>query len=343
LPADWNTNNDMVRLRYRPADPKTGSPSMILKVQRDTTSPNSVIASWEPVSSSSSATVTFNETNEWLFALEDFVNLESWHVAATRSGGSPIPPALHYKSLATFLSTFVSTVWWPHHHHEALNTTSTTTMESDTGSTPYIDYTMLSGPPNNTAVPSNPRATTTTTTVAQQVLLEHDHQPPRWSSVDPADPLMVSSTRSSGRYYPAGPKQGDFSGDLRPTGLDPFPSSQGGVYHDPSILPGNLMGPNHPMFRGGGGGGVGGIGPLGGGDGTGGVLGMQPRFDPFGPPGGPTQHDQDQPPLDPDGFVVPGSGPLRRVPPGGTGNPNNDLQRFPPSLGSGSSGHNLYL
>jgi hypothetical protein len=132
--------------------------------------------------------------------------------------------------------------------------------------------------------------------------------------------------------------QEDFSGDLRPTGLDPFPNYQDGVYHNPSILRGNLMGPNHPMFRGGGSGG-GGMGPLS----SGGMMGMRPRFDPFGPPGGLT-HDTDQLPLDPDGFVVPGHGPsLRRAPPrGGTGNPNNDLQQFPPSLGNKSS-HNLYL
>jgi hypothetical protein len=325
LPAQWNTKDgNVVRLRYRHANPKSGLSSMILTVQRDTAttaSPNAVTVSWEPVSP------TDIETKVWAFALEDFVNLESWHVAATRS--RMIAPALHYKSLATFLSTFVSTVCvWP---HEPLNRTCTP-IESDTGGTPYIDYTMLSGPPNNTTIPTIPR------TPAQQVLLEHGHQPPRWSLADPADPLMISSNRSSDRY-PTGPMQGDFSGDLRPTGLDPFPGYQGGVYHDPSILPGNLMGPNHPMFRGGGSGG-GGMGPLG----SGGMMGMHPRFDPLGPPGGPTQHNTDQPPLDPDGFVVPGHGPsLRRAPPpGGTGNPNNDLQRFPPSLGN-NSGHNLYL
>jgi hypothetical protein len=343
LPANWDANENVVRLRYRPlANPKSGS--IILTVQRDTataSSTNAVTVSWEPVSSSSSASSV--ETKVWTLALDEYINLDSWHVAATRSRS--IAPALHYKSLATLLSTFVQTVWMPHETLNAASTTTTTTIESDIGgTTPYIDYTMLSGPPNHT-VPSNLRATTTVAAaLTQQVLSEHDHQPPRWSpSINPAtDPLMISSNRSSGRFPTGMPMQGDFSGDLRPTGLDPSPNMQGGVYHDPSILPGNLMGPNHPMFHGGVGGG-GGMGPLGGVGSTGGLLGMHPRFDPFGPPGGPTQTDQ-QPPLDPDGFVVPGNAPpLRRSPPGGTGNPNNDLQQFPPTLGSSNSGHNLYL
>jgi hypothetical protein len=38
LPANWNTNDvNVVLLRYRHADPKSGLPSMILTVQRDAT------------------------------------------------------------------------------------------------------------------------------------------------------------------------------------------------------------------------------------------------------------------------------------------------------------------
>jgi hypothetical protein len=51
----------------------------------------------------------------------------------------------------------------------------------------------------------------------------------------------------------------------------------------------------------------------------GGVYGMKPRFDPFGPPGGPTE-------------------PHPNTFPGGTGNPNNDLAIPPPVYGFGSSG-----
>jgi PI31 proteasome regulator N-terminal len=55
LPAHWDTNHNVVRLRYRPlADPKMGS--MILTVQRDAgpaSSANALTVSWEPVTSSS--------------------------------------------------------------------------------------------------------------------------------------------------------------------------------------------------------------------------------------------------------------------------------------------------
>ena len=96
------------------------------------------------------------------------------------------------------------------------------------------------------------------------------------------------------------------------------------------------MGPNHPMFTGVGGGhgsgphhypgGMGGM-PFNTGVGT-----MTPRFDPFGPPGGPTQ--QQQQPDDPDNILP--HDPLmqttkKKVPPGGTGVPNNDMAQ-PPSL-----------
>jgi hypothetical protein len=63
---------------------------------------------------------------------------------------------------------------------------------------------------------------------------------------------------------------GDFSGDLVPGGMP-------GMHH--IVGPGNMMGPNHPAFHGGGMTGVG--------DGSG--FGMRPRFDPFGPPGGPQE------------------------------------------------------
>lgn len=99
---------------------------------------------------------------------------------------------------------------------------------------------------------------------------------------------------------------GDFGGDLIPTGIDPT-----GI---PS--PGNLMGPNHPML--------------------GGVPGSRfgrPRFDPFGPPGHPGEPSPTEP-QDPDNLLnQQGPETNRRVPPGGTGNPNKDQLR-PPSLGN---------
>ena len=90
------------------------------------------------------------------------------------------------------------------------------------------------------------------------------------------------------------PNRGDFSGDLVPTGTTHFAPSGG-----------NLMGPGHPLFN----------GPAS----TSG-FGMRPRFDPFGPPGGPQ---------DPTVFQDPS---LPRPPPGGLGIPNNDIARPPNHL-----------
>ena len=90
------------------------------------------------------------------------------------------------------------------------------------------------------------------------------------------------------------PNRGDFSGDLIPAGVAPFTPNGG-----------NLMGPGHPLFN----------GPA-----TTSGFGMRPRFDPFGPPGGPQ---------DPNVFHDPR---IPRPPPGGLGIPNNDIARPPNHL-----------
>jgi hypothetical protein len=102
------------------------------------------------------------------------------------------------------------------------------------------------------------------------------------------------------RVFQPDRRRGDFDADLMPGGIqDPFSG-------------GNLMGPHHPAF--------GRQAPP-----PGGGFGMHPRFDPFGPPGGPTDpHD-----LDPNGQPT-----RRRPPPGGTGDPNPDHERPPNNLGN---------
>jgi len=102
-------------------------------------------------------------------------------------------------------------------------------------------------------------------------------------------------------------RPGDFDRDLMPGGLD-----------DPT---GNLMGPGHPAF--------GGVQPP-----TGGGYGMMPRFDPFGPPRGPTDPRNLDPsrnvdPNDPRNPQLPRQ---PRPPPGGTGDPNPDHERPPNDL-----------
>jgi len=107
---------------------------------------------------------------------------------------------------------------------------------------------------------------------------------------------------------------GDFSGDLNGPG---FPN-------DPLRVPnaggmGNMMGPNHPIFQQGGG-----ISGMGGSSG----FGMRPRFDPFGPPGGPQEIHP------PDTGPNPTGGPRHRPPKGGEPNPDH----LPPPTSLGNNG-----
>ena len=149
------------------------------------------------------------------------------------------------------------------------------------------------------------------------------------------DPLRVDSHTGMGR------RRGDFEGDLLPGGIQP------GLPGGPSFG-GSQVGPNHPMFdrsfgdddlyNNGIGGGLYGP-PSFGIPGVGGGVGMRPRFDPYGPPGGPTEPGRG-------GRGGRGGGVGRggrfgsgrgrgggrgRMPPGGFGDPNNDHLQPPNS------------
>ena len=130
-----------------------------------------------------------------------------------------------------------------------------------------------------------------TSTSSAAPYLDYTMQQPQQTQFAPQPHRLVQPLVS-------GPATGHFAGDLTPTGLIPagYPSQTPmvGGYTNGNLVPpvpGNLMGPGHPMFGGS-------------------AAGMQPRRDPFGPPGGPTE-------LDPQNH------------PGGTGNPNNDLAQPP--------------
>jgi hypothetical protein len=125
-----------------------------------------------------------------------------------------------------------------------------------------------------------------------------------------------------------GPPGGDFGGDLAPGGVSAFPGSDG--LHPGFEGGGNLMGPNHPAFSG-----DGAYTPFQGSD-SGpdiGGLGMRPRFDPYGPPGGPTDPSRNP------NFPGRGRGPPR----GGTGEPNPDHQRPPSDFTAGPGGTNMFM
>mmetsp|Transcript_21123 Transcript_21123/g.32502 ORF Transcript_21123/g.32502 Transcript_21123/m.32502 type:complete len:549 (+) Transcript_21123:162-1808(+) len=114
-------------------------------------------------------------------------------------------------------------------------------------------------------------------------------------------------------------RNGDFQGDLIPGGPPGGPSIGTG---------GNLMGPDHPIFMGG--------DPHTNIPRVGGGNWMQPRFDPYGPPGGPTDPSY---PFGPGRGRGPGRGHggrggrgRPRPAPGGSGDPNPDHQRPPSDL-----------
>ena len=134
--------------------------------------------------------------------------------------------------------------------------------------------------------------------------------------------VLAASGRTSRQQFQGGPMNGQFDGDLYPGGISALYPNHG------NAVSGNLMGPNHPIFN----------AQINNDDDVGGFgqndtrsIGfygmMKPRFDPFGPPGGPTeQHSLPQNALK-----------------GGTGNPNNDLA-IPPPFGYGpSADNNMFL
>jgi hypothetical protein len=256
--------------------------------------------------------------NPLMLDITEHFNLASWQRAL--KGSRLVPPVLHYKALSTLLTKFVlhfdlgsipedgdnnddeeactnnsSTFSGESTKRQADGTTTTTTTAAGISST-YVDYTMLQGQQKQHHV---------------HPAIAGGDGPFLTYPIQPHDPLRLGSGRGSALNHPTIPL-GDFSGDLMPTGIHPYP---GGLPQNP----GSLMGPSHPAFLGGEGAGI----------------GMTPRFDPFGPPGGPTE------PEDPDNILNnrrphhPSAGRI----PGGTGNPNNDLEQ-PPSLGSNN---NMFL
>ena len=219
-----------------------------------------------------------------------------------------VPPALHYKSLSNLLLAFIRTFDLGHIFYDS---TCTETAEEATIRKQHASSFSY----NNT--------------VAQQQqefnYYKDKGETKRYTpSATPTSPAEVVNDRNiytgegtrptidsaffGGRHFQDG---GDFAGDL----LTPVGNFGG----SPSLVPpppaGNLMGPNHPMFT------TDGrflYEP----DAVIGGLGMRPRFDPYGPPGGPTD------PL----FVNPGRRGRGRGR-GGTGDPNPDHLRPPQGFG----------
>ncbi|GAX14054.1 hypothetical protein FisN_5Lh022 [Fistulifera solaris] len=141
----------------------------------------------------------------------------------------PSEPILHYKQIADLLSQFGRVFDLGQYKMENLE------------KEPYVDSTVAFLPTRQSVPPPLPTHTAT--------VLETR---PSFEAVGPdGRPTFYLSP-------PVPHHPGDFAGDLYPSPQFPMQS----------IYPGNLMGPDHPMFQA---------------NGSHGAMSMQPRFDPFGP------------------------------------------------------------
>jgi len=277
-----NENRNFLLLRYR----KLETGSMILKLSKVIDNETNVNVQFSP-------TIAQPEPipqGPLVFSLSDHLNLDSFHRAlkAAQKNHSSKPtmilPTLHYKRLSQLLTNFVKIF--------------------DIGpvNDPLLDTTSIHEKNMNNEYTSS-KSVPTTTSSFQPSSLSHKDQ---------------TGSYSMHQLYPQR-RPGDFDMDVNSSGL----------YTPSSMRPnlgGNLMGPNHPMFQH--------RLPDDDDDDDGydldpnpfqpriGGLGMQPRFDAFGPPGGPTD------------FRSRGRGRGR----GGRsnrsiqGDPNNDHQRPPQNL-----------
>ena len=364
LPSNWESTkpntSDYVSMRYR----KNGTGALVLTVNvivtgttgsstGDNSSPT-VDIYFAPANSKEPSPVVLS------FSLDEHFNMDSWEAAKKSTGGgsfytSGLPPSLHYKSLATMLTKFCQTFDLGLVRDDA-NVSSEAGMvdcASGIGCGVSTSKKMKSDDPSGSIaggpihIMSPPTATPPTTTAQQappnlgkdgrvqfpSAKGEQKNNNPNdvdWKSGRMPSTLDQAFPNVNGGMAKPG---GDFSGDLLPAGLqDPrFVSGRG---HG-GRMGGNMMGPNHPMFTGGGSSGM--NGPPIGGPGS-----MQPRFDPFYPAGIDDGGNGDLP-------FGPGGGPPQ---PPGPKNNNNHLNRpsrrgepnpdhLPPpnSLGGGGNDH----
>ena len=366
LPSNWestkpNTSND-ISMRYR----KNGTGALILTVNvivtgttgssstGDNSSPT-VYIYFAPANSKELSPVVLS------FGLDEHFNMDSWEAAKKSAGGGSfstlgLPPSLHYKFLATMLTKFCQTFDLGLVKDDAHISSEAVMVDCSSGVGCGVNTSkkMKSGDPSGSIaggpihITSRPTATPPTVTaqhapsnLGQDGRVQFPSAKGEQKNKNPDDvdwkggrmPSTLDQAFPDANGGTAKPG-GDFSGDLLPAGLqDPrFVSGRG---HG-GRMGGNMMGPNHPMFTGGGGSGM--NGPPVGGPGS-----MQPRFDPFYPAGIDGGGNGDLP-------FGPGGGPP--YPPGTNNNNSNNLNRpshrgepnpdhLPPpnSLGGGGNDH----
>mmetsp|Transcript_5080 Transcript_5080/g.9002 ORF Transcript_5080/g.9002 Transcript_5080/m.9002 type:complete len:545 (+) Transcript_5080:141-1775(+) len=260
LPLHWEDNPNNISLRYR----KNGTGAIVLSVivtrtkddgDMSTDAQATVVITLFPANSKEPPSQSME------FSLSEHVNLDSWNAAlrgAPSEKNHRISPSLHYKRLATMLSKFCRTF----DLGGVVDTADATAA--------YVDNTVLYGMKGTTSASSS-RTSSTSGLCPMPSKAGEIPVGVAWKEGRTPSTLDQAFPRARGPL-----PGGDFADDLLPGGLqDPrfFPGRGGGS------MGGNLMGPNHPMFTGGGWG-VGGEGPPIGGPGS-----MQPRFDPVYPPG----------------------------------------------------------
>jgi PI31 proteasome regulator N-terminal len=285
LPFNWDVSQDEVKLRYR----RLGHGSYVLSVST-ISSEGDVDDPQVKISLVSSPNIS-SDPDPFGFSISDHINLISWRTAL--KGSSKVSPVLHYKALAALITKFIQ-----HFGLGALPDDHNGEGKQDHFAPHYLNSGAMKSATTKFIHPVALRDTTGDTTPFG------------------ATRQIERSVASELPYYGlsgVGPRPGNFDGDLLPIGTFSPTGNRSG-------WSGNLMGPNHPIFTGGD---AMDTGPMYGPPDFG--LGMKPRFDPFGPPGGPTE------PMDPDKqFPLLHKPPLNDTLPGGTGNPNNDLANPPP-------------
>ncbi|KAG7338889.1 PI31 proteasome regulator domain containing protein [Nitzschia inconspicua] len=299
LPLHWENDPNNISLRYR----KNGTGALVLKlcIESDGATVNVTLG---PANSKEPPARTMT------FSLTDHVNLDSWNAALKAAGGAnkkTIAPSLHYKGLAMMLSTFCGT----------FDLGSVLDSEDADMEVPYVDNTVVygknGGQKSNSTTSSTARPSPSDPPGVQPVLPTRNEAPECVGWKDGRVPATLDQAFPDTCRHPL--SGSDFADDLLPAGLQDPRFIRGGRGQG---MGGNLMGPNHPMFSGGGFGGL--DSPPMGGPGS-----MQPRFDPVHPPG-----------ID-DGLS---SGRGRHQKPSRTGEPNPDHLPPPNSLGGGS---NMFL
>ncbi|KAL3928144.1 MAG: hypothetical protein SGBAC_012773 [Bacillariaceae sp.] len=289
VPQRWDSNRKLVQLRYRKDG--TGAIKLMVQLEKNSESQSEqddkVLVQIAPANSQEPPSQTLT------FALEEHMNMDSWKAATSKT--KKIAPALHFKFLPILLTKFCQMY--------DLGSPDTDT-KGDTNSIPYVDNTITTNILNN-----YPPTTTTTTTMPSPSVPAVAVSKP-WES----NGNFPSTLDQAFPQIAVGTNQGHFADDLTPAGLrDPLRMGNG-------RMGGNLMGPNHPRFMGGGGSGM--VGGPGMGPGMiGGPGTMQPRFDPVLPPGAVDIGVDGQP---------------RRNRPSRSGEPNPDHLR-PPNSFAGDS------